>query len=217
MHGLIKGVTQLADYETNQSIRKNAIELLNGIMNDINSGIGVWNKFLQQGSANAAPGAYGGWAGFSIEQDLFDLELEARDKAKQVSNGNSSLDEPIISLAYSKLAESQTPVDACNTAIDAMNDRLHQLTSLIELIKNSKPKKQGSNVSAKSSSTSIKKKSVKKQAAKKKTVKKKSTSAKPKAVKKKAAKKQAAKKKTSTKKKAAKTKTKKKSPSKKRK
>jgi len=217
MHGLTKGITQIANYEANQSIRKNTVDLLNGIKNDINSGIGVWNEFLKKGSANTAAGPYGGWAGFTIEQDLFDLELAARDKAKQASNGNSSLDEPLISLAYSKLSEEQTPVHAGNAAIDAMNDRLQQITALIEMIKNIKPKKQASNEAAKSSTAAGKKKPGKKQPAKKKVTAKKSPPVKPKSVKKKTTKKKVAQKKTSAKKKAVKSKAKKKTTSKKRK
>ena len=222
MHGLIKGISQLANYETNQTVRKNTIDLLNGIMNDINSGIGVWNDFLNKGSANASPGSYGGWAGFSIEQELFDLELEARDKAKQASKGQSSLDEPIISLAYSKLSESQTAADACNEAINAMQDRLKQIESMVDMIKSVKPKRQATGSAVKSSAASDKKKSGKKPAAKKKAVKKPSSkSAKKKSPAKKSTKKNTTKKKATkkkvTKKKAAKKTVKKKATSKKRK
>jgi len=229
MHGLIKGISQLANYENNQTVRKNTIDLLNGIMSDINSGIKVWNDFLNKGSVNASPGSYGGWAGFSIEQDLFNLELEARDKAKQASKGQSSLDEPLISLAYSKLLESQTPADACNVAINAMQDRLEQIESLIDMIKTVKPKRQASDSDVKVSTASGKKKSAKKQATKKKIVKKtsaKSSAAKTKSAKKKTVKKKAVKKKTpakkstnkkAAKKKVAKNKVKKKTTSKKRK
>jgi len=141
MHGLKKGINLLATQETNQKVRNNAIDLLNGVIDDINSGIGIWNDYKNSGDHSATPGSYGGWAGFSIEDKLWEIELEARDKAKQASNGSSSLDEPLVSLAYNKLEEDQSPTDAAQTAVDAMENRVAQIKSLIDAIKKTKPKK----------------------------------------------------------------------------
>jgi len=230
MHGLEQGITQLANYGMNQTVRSNAVTLLNGIIDDLNEGIKVWKEF-QSGNANAKPGSYGGWAGFTIESKLWELELDARDKAKEASNGRSSLDQPLIVLAYTKLEEGQTASEKCNSAVEEMKNRINTIQELIALIKNTKPKKESTAAAttpkaAKKSSTaktpakkkSAKKKSTKKkQAAKKKPAKKKKAakkSTKKKAVKKKAGKKKAVKKKSS-KKKAAKKKTTKKKPAKK--
>ena len=200
MHGLEKGINILATQETNQKIRNNAIDLLNGVIDDINSGIGVWKEYLDSGDHSASPGSFGGWAGFSIENNLWEIELEARDKAKQASNGGSSLDEPLVSLAYSKLEEGQAPTDAANVAISAMEDRVIQIKNLIDLIKKTKPKKPAAAKKAKpkTKKSAAKKKPAKKKAAKKKAVKKKPAKKKP--AKKKVAKKKAAKKKATKKK-----------------
>ena len=205
MHGLEKGINLLATQETNQKVRNNAIDLLNGVIDDINSGIGVWKNYINNGDHSATPGSYGGWAGFSIEDNLWEIELEARDKAKQASNGNSSLDAPLVSLAYTKLHEGQAPTDAANAAVSAMEDRINQIKSLIDSIKKTKPKKP---TAAKKAKPKAKKPAAKKKPAKKKTAKKKATKKKPakkkaakkKAVKKKAVKKKAAKKKVAKKK-----------------
>ena len=141
MHGLEKGINQLANHETNQKMRSNAIELLNGVISDLNSGIEVWEGFVQTGSSNSEAGAYGGWAGFTIETQLFEIELDAREKAKQASNGNSSLDQPLVALAYSKLGDSETASDEAKAAIDGMQSRIGKIGELIELIKKTKPKK----------------------------------------------------------------------------
>ena len=214
MHGLKKGINLLATQETNQKVRNNAIDLLNGAIDDINSGIGVWNDYINSGDHSASPGSYGGWAGFSIEDKLWEIELEARDKAKQASNGSSSLDEPLVSLAYSKLEEGQSPTDAAQAAVDAMENRVAEIKSLINAIKKTKPKKPAA---AKKAKSQAKKPAAKKKPAKKKVATKKA--AKKKAVKKKVGKKKALKKKaakkTATKKKAAKKKTAKKKASKK--
>lgn len=205
MHGLEKGINQLANHETNQKMRSNAIELLNGVIGDMNSGLKVWEDFAQKGSSNSETGAYGGWAGFTIETQLFEIELDAREKAKQASNGNSSLDQPLIALAYNKLGESETASDEAKAAIDGMQSRIGKIGELIELIKKTKPKKASA---AKAKPKAAKKSKAKKKSTKKKTVKKKVTKKKPakkKAVKKKATKKKAKKaKKKPAKKKAAK-------------
>jgi len=91
MRGLEQGITQLANYEMNAKVRTNAISLLNGIIEDLNAGIKVWESFLQSGNVGSDPGAFGGWAGFSIEKKLFEIDLEARDKARAASGGKSSL------------------------------------------------------------------------------------------------------------------------------
>ncbi|MEJ2179774.1 MAG: hypothetical protein P8Y28_04890 [Gammaproteobacteria bacterium] len=205
MHGLKKGINLLATQETNQKVRNNAIDLLNGVIDDINSGVGVWNDYISSGDHSASPGSYGGWTGFSIEDKLWEIELEARDKAKQASNGSSSLDEPLVSLAYNKLEEDQSPTDAAQAAVDAMENRVAQIKSLIDAIKKTKPKKPAA---AKKAKPAAKKPAAKKKTAKKKVAKKKT--AKKKAVKKKAGKKKAAKKKATKKKVAKKTATKKK-------
>src|SRR5210317_1002980 len=103
MHGLEQGINQLANHETNQKLRSNAIDLLNGIIGDLNAGLEVWRNFLESGGSTSEAGSYGGWAGFTIETELFELDLSARDKAKQASTGKSSLDDPLVVLAYSKL------------------------------------------------------------------------------------------------------------------
>ena len=231
MHGLQKGVTQLANHEMNAKARSNAIASLEGIVEDISAGIKVWEKFASSGATNAAAGSFGGWAGFTIENELWEIELNARDKAKQASAGKSGLDDPLVELAYSKLSDSVTPDEQAQNAINTMYERIENIKQLISLIKNTKPKKLSSpSAAAKSSGGGSAKPKAGKKAAKKKTAakkaKKKTAKKKPakkkkstkkvakKKVKKKAAKKKAAKKKT-TKKKAAKKKTAKKKSAKK--
>lgn len=237
MHGLEQGITQLANHEMNSKVRSNAVSLLNGIIDDLNAGIEVWEGFQQSGSGSVSsgPGSFGGWAGFSIEKKLFEIDLNARDKAREASNGRSSLDDPIVVLAYSKLGDSETASERCQNAIDEMRNRIGKVNELIEIINSTKPKKAASTSTAKQSAPKssagkkpAKKKSTKKKTAakkskkkttktkakkkaKKKQVKKKAAkkSTKKKAVKKKAGKKKASKKKAS-KKKATKTKAKKK-------
>lgn len=198
MQGLKKGVTQLANHEMNSKVRSDAITLLEGIIDDINAGVKVWEKFASSGASDAAAGSYGGWAGFTIENDLWEIELNARDKARQASGGHSGLDDPLVELAYSKLEESVTPADQAQHAIDAMYGRIEQIKQLVSQIKNTKPKKAASTgAPAKASAAKPAKKKAKKKPAKKKTAAKK---AKKKAVKKKPAKKKKAAKKTTKKK-----------------
>lgn len=204
MHGLEKGVTQLANHEMNAKVRSNAVASLESIIDDINAGIKVWEKFASSGGSNAAAGSFGGWAGFTIEDELWGIELSARDKAKAASSGKSGLDDPLVELAYNKLAESMTPGEYAQNAINAMYERIESIKKLIAMIKNTKPKKDASGSAAtKSSAAKPAKKAKKKSAAKKakkKTAKKKTAGKK---VKKKAAKKKVSRKKA-TKKKAAK-------------
>lgn len=214
MHGLEKGINQLANWEINQTVRKNAIEQLNGVIDDLNKGIGIWKDMLDKGIPKSETGRYGGWAGFTVESKLFELELDARNKAKQASNGQSSLDKPLVALAYGMLPDSQTAEDAANDAIHAMGERITQVKSLIKTIQNTKPKKPAASKS--SASKSGAKKTVKaKTTAKKKSTAKKNAPQK-KVAKKKAVKKKALKKKTSKKKAAGKKAAKKKAPTKKR-
>ena len=224
MHGLEKGVHLLATQETNQKARNNAIDMLNGVINDIKSGIDVWNKFVKSGGRSTKPGSFGGWAGFEMDNQLWEIELEARDKARTASNGHSSLDTPLVSQSNVKLDEGQGDVDFAQEAISAMEDRVKRVKSLIDAIKKTKPKKPAA---AKATGTAkkatTKKKSTQKKAAAKKPAKKKPTkkktakkkAPKKKAVKKPSTKKKATKKKATKKKAAKKTATKKKAASKK--
>ena len=216
MRGLEQGITQLANYEMNAKVRTNAISLLNGIIEDLNAGIKVWESFLQSGNVGSDPGAFGGWAGFSIEKKLFEIDLEARDKARAASGGKSSLDDPIIVLAYAKLGEEETVDERCNNAIDEMRNRIDKVNELIGLINSTKPKKapvasavEQSKPKSKAGKKPVSKKSTKKKTSAKKSKKKATkTKAKKKAkkklvkktTKKKVAKKKAAKKKASKKK-----------------
>ncbi|WP_455221258.1 hypothetical protein [Kaarinaea lacus] len=234
MHGLEKGVHLLATQETNQKIRNNAIDLLNGVINDINSGIEVWNEFVKSGGHSTKPGSFGGWAGFEMDNTLWELELQARDKARQASNGSSSLDAPLVSQSNVKLDEDQGDMDYAQQAVSAMEDRTKQIKSMIDAIKKTKPKKpsaaktKGAAKKAPAKKKSTQKKAAAKKSAKKKPAKKKPAKKKPakkKAVKKAPTKKKAAKKaakkkavkKKATKKKTAKKKAVKKAPTKKKK
>lgn len=217
MHGLEKGVNLLATQETNQKVRDNAIDRLNGVINDIKSAIDVWNKFVKSGGRSAKPGSYGGWAGFEMDNKLWELELAARGKAREASNGASSLDEPLVAQSNVKLADGQGDVDFGQEAISAMEDHMKRIKALIDTIKNTKPKKPAAAKPAAKAKTvakkaTTKKKSTQKKAAAKKPAKKKPTQKK--AAKKKVAKKAPAKKKA-VKKKASKKKVAKKAPGKK--
>ena len=196
MHGLEKGVNTVANEETNKKVRENAIELLNGVISDIKSGISVWKNYLKKAGESKQKGAFGGWANFQIERKLFELDLAARDKARDASRGASSLDDPLVELAYNKLHDDQTGADAANDAIAAMEDRVKAVKGLIKKIETTVPKK-----------PSVKKAAAPKAAAKKKPAKKPAAAAKAapkkKAAKKAAPKKKAAKKSVAPKKKAA--------------
>lgn len=206
MHGLEKGVHLLATQETNQKLRTNAIDMLNGVINDIKSGIDVWNQFIKSGGSSTKPGSYGGWAGFEMDNQLWEIELQARDKAREASNGGSSLDEPLVAQSNVKLAEEQGDMDYAQAVVSAMEDRIKRIKALIDTIKKTKPKKPAAAKKAKTTAkkATTKKKTAKKKAAAKKSAKKKpAKKAKKKAVKKKAVKKKVVKK-APTKKKAAK-------------
>lgn len=195
MHGLEKGVNTVANEETNKKAREKTIELLNGIISDIKSGSSVWKGYLKKAGDSKDKGAFGGWANFQIERKLFELDLAARDKAREASRGASSLDNPLVELAYTKLHDDQTAADAANAAIAAMEDRVKAIKGLIKKIETTVPKK-----------PAVKKPAAAKAAAKKKPAKKapgKKAPAKKAAKKKPAAKKKAAKK-AATKKKAVK-------------
>ena len=127
MYGLEQGITQLANHEMNAKVRTDAIALLESIIDDINDGIKVWQNFSGAGASHAKPGSFAGWAGFTIERELFEIDLNARDKAKQASSGRSSLDDPLIELAYSKLGDAQSAAEHVQNAIAAMQDRVGKI------------------------------------------------------------------------------------------
>ena len=213
MHGLEKSVNTIAAYETDKKTRERAIELLNEVISDIEQGIGIWRGYLNSATGSVDNGGYGGWAGFTIESDLFDLHMTSRGKAWELSNGGASLDTPLVNLAYAKLKEGQSGTDAANEAIADMDARVKQIQGFIETIRTTKPQKvkaetsSASNKSVASKSASKKstsKKSAAKKSAPKKTAPKKSVAkkkaAKKSSKKKVAAKKTAVKKKTTAKK-----------------
>ena len=195
MHGLEKSINILAAQETDKKVRDNAVNLLTSIIDDINSGINLWNKFLKSGKAPEEKGLYNGWAGHSIERPLFDLELAARAKASEATNGGSSLDKPLVSLAYSKLDDDETAKDAANAAIAASNDRITRIKALINTIKTTKPKKPAASKPAEKTPSASKSTAKKAAPTKKAETKEKVATKKKAAAKKKAAKKAAPKKK----------------------
>jgi hypothetical protein len=187
MHGLEKGVNTVANEEMKKKVRENTIELLNGVISDIKSGISVWKGYLKKAGDSKDKGAFGGWANFQIERKLFELDLAAREKAREASNGASSLDDPLVELAYNKLHDDQTAADAANLAVAAMEDRVKAIKGLIKKIETTVPKKPSVKKAA-APKAAVKKKPAKKAPAAKKAAPKK------KAVKKAATKKKAAKK-----------------------
>jgi septal ring-binding cell division protein DamX len=217
MHGLEKGVNLLATQETNQKLRDSAIDQLNGVITDIKSAIDVWNKFVKSGGRSTKPGSFGGWAGFEMDNKLWEIELAARSKAREASNGSSSLDKPLVAQSNVKLEEGQGDVDYAQEAISAMEERINRVKALIDAIKKTKPKKPAAAKPAAKAKTPAKKATTKKKSTQKKVAVKKPAKKKPtkkKAAKKKVAKKAPAKKKA-VKKKASKKKVAKKAPSKK--
>lgn len=176
MHGLEKGVNLLASQETNQQVRNKAIDQLNGVINDLASGIETWNQFIKSGNHSAKPGSYGGWAGFAMDNKLWELELEARAKARQASNGSSSLDEPLISQSNVKLTEGQSTVDCAREAVAAMEKRKQSIKSLIDVIKTTKPVKPAAAKPAAKEKPAVKKPAA---AAKKPSTQKKAAAKKP--------------------------------------
>ncbi|MGD8593153.1 MAG: hypothetical protein PVF82_10000 [Gammaproteobacteria bacterium] len=197
MHGLEKGVNTVANEETNKKAREHTIELLNGVISDIKSGVSVWKGYLKKAGDSKEKGAFGGWANFQIERKLFELDLAARDKARDASRGASSLDDPLVELAYTKLHDDQTAADAANAAIAAMEDRVKAIKGLIKKIETTVPKKPAVKKAA-TPKAAVKKKPAKKAPAAKKAAPKKKA-AKKAAAKKKAAKKAAPKKKAAKK------------------
>ena len=212
MHGLEKSVNQIAVQETDKKIRGRVIELLNEVISDIEQGISIWKGYLTTATGSVNNEGYGGWAGFTIEADLFNLHMASREKAWELSKGGSSLDAPLVNLAYAKLKEGQSDIDAANGAIAEMQARIEQIQGFIEIIEITKPTKVKALLAEKKSTP--KKSNAKKKVAKKKVVAKKATpkkkatkkkvavkkTAKKKAVPKKAVKKKAVKKKAVTKK-----------------
>lgn len=222
MDGLVKSIHNIATQETDKKVREKAVNLLNGIITDINEGIKIWTNFQKKAKSSDKTGLFGGWAGFSIERELYDLQLKARSKANEASNGGSSLDAPLVALAYNKLHDDQNAAEAVEEAIKSMQARIGRVKELISEIQTTKPVKPKpvaatqktamkpvAKAPAKTKSTtpktakknaSTKKKQTKASAPKKSTKKKLATKKKP-------AKKPAAKKQVPVKKKSAKKKT----------
>jgi len=203
MQGLDRSINILATQETNKKARAKAIEALSGILSDIKSGIGVWKKFQSSAGNLSAKGSYGGWAGSDIANQLFDINLSAKQKSSSASNGGASLDEPLVAQAFSKLDDDQAASDAADAAISEMEGNIARIKSMIKAIETTVPKKpkKPKQASAKKKAVTKKKAAPKKKAAaKKKVAPKKKAAAKKKAAPKKKA---AAKKKVAPKKKAA--------------
>ncbi len=226
MQTLEKSVMTLAKHEMNSKVRARAVDLLQSVVSDLNTAAKIWSDFAKSASDSDASeaGAFGGWAGSSIEKDLYDLHLASRANLLEVSGGATSLDDPLVELAYNKLLPGQSSKAAAEAASSVIKSRVGVIQKLIKAIQNTKPVKlKGAAGKTKSKAsgakkkvtvkkgtgkkaakkTAGKKKSTKKQPAAKKTVKKKVSAKKKPAPKKSATKKQAARKKPPTKKKAA--------------
>jgi len=215
MQTLETSVMALARHEMNNKTRIQAVKLLQDTISDLEAATAIWTEFAKSASGST-DGAFAGWAGSQMERDLYDIHLSAREKLLEVTNGATSLDDPLVELAYSKLMPGQSSKGAAENAADVMKSRIGLVQKLIKAVETTKPvklkvaavkakpkaaAKKGGATKKATAKTTAKKKAAKKKAAKKAVTKKKV--AKKKVVKKKAAKKPA-KKKAAAKKKPAK-------------
>jgi outer membrane biosynthesis protein TonB len=141
------------------------------------------------------------WTGPGIARKLFDLHLAARAKEDEITSGTSTLEDPLIVLAYRKLSEGESGSAAAQQAVATLGACVARLNAMAESIRTTVPKKSAAKPAAAAKpkaapapkAAAKKKPAAKKKAAPKKAPAKKTPAKKP--AKKPAAKKAPAKKK----------------------
>ncbi len=197
MKALELAVKSIATSVTDAARRQRSIELLNGMAKDFQAAADVWSGYAKgSGAAPADPAYLLYWTGPQIAKKLFDIHLEARNKENELTAGRSTLEDPVVTLAYGLVQEGQTGPALAKSAVEMLNTAISRVKAFAETIRTTVPKKgaASSPVVKKASAPATKKKAAaKKPAAKKKAPTKKATPKKV-APKKTAAKKPAAKK-----------------------
>jgi hypothetical protein len=142
MRALDVAVQSIATTVTNPNERERYIGLLDAMAKDCKSAAAVWRQYLEQpGSPPADPSALIYWTGSALARQLFDIHLDCRDKLVELTNGRATMEDPMISLAYRKLAEGETGPQAAQQAVDEMNGTAAHLERLKEQIRTTQPKK----------------------------------------------------------------------------
>jgi len=180
MSSLDEAIGLVSRWKTDR--RKNraaVIALLEGLVKECQVATKIWQTYA---SAPGAPGderSIVSWVGPDRAKQLHDVSLRARDLVQAICRAAgpkverfADMDESIIEMAYRQLQPGESGVEAANTAISRMQDRVSHIGRLIEHVRSGKPagkesdrKKSGKKPAGKKVS---RKKAVKKKAAPKK-------------------------------------------------
>jgi len=161
-----------------QKNRATVIALLEGLVKECQVATKIWQTYA---SAPGAPGderSIVSWVGPDRAKQLHEVSLRARDLVQAICRAAgpkverfADMDESIIEMAYRQLKPGESGVEAANTAISRMQDRVSHIGGLIERVRSGKPEKESAGKKAGKKPTGKKasrKKAVKKKAAPKK-------------------------------------------------
>lgn len=142
MKALELSVESIATSVTDQVVRQRCIELLEGMAKDCGAAADLWSNYMKQaGPAPQDPTILMNWTGAEMAKALFDLHLGCRAKEIELTQGRSTLEEPIIVLAYRKLNEGESGPAAAQAAVTILNAHVGRLQAMAEMIRTTVPKK----------------------------------------------------------------------------
>jgi len=158
-----------------QKNRAAVLAQLEGLTRECQAATKIWQGYA---SAPGAPGderSIVSWVGPDRAKQLHEVSLRARDLVQAICRAAgpkverfADMDESIIEMAYRQLKPGESGVEAANTAISRMQDRVSHIGGLIERVRSGKPGKESAGKKAG-------KKPTGKKASRKKAVKKKAT------------------------------------------
>lgn len=156
-----------------QNERQKVLTNLEATVKDCQAAQQVWQGFLDKPGTPGDQRTIISWIGAVRAKQLFDINLEAKQKVEHVCQmaGPEAgrfimFDEDVIELAYRQLKPEETGLDAAKSAIEHLQARGNYLRGLIDRIRNAKP----AAVSAKSDKKAVTKKSQAKKKGKKVSV-----------------------------------------------
>ena len=129
-----------------QNERQQVLTNLEATVKDCQAAQQVWQGFLDKPGAPGDQRTIISWVGAVRAKQLFDINLEAKQKVEHVCQmaGPEAgrfimFDEDVIELAYRQLKSDETGLDAAKNAIEHLQARGNYLRGLIDRIRNTKP------------------------------------------------------------------------------
>lgn len=141
MNALEAAVDTVARKERDPARRKRCVDLLNGMAADCAQAAKVWGNYAGKAATvtPASPAVFINWTGPELARELFNIHLSCREKWNEFTQGQATLEDEMVVLAYRKLNDGETGPDAARAAVETLNARIGLLKAGAEKLMTATP------------------------------------------------------------------------------